>query len=164
MESTMLTLVGWIEGTAISMLFQAHEGWLWPLCETVHFVGLGLVIGMAGLFDLRLLGAMPQVRLSSAHAMLRWAGVGLLLNLVTGSVFIITDPRQYLTKGVFWAKIAFLLVAAANALIFERMFRRRAAALAAEAEAPAWFRTAGAISLAAWFGVLYCGRMIPYLP
>ena len=30
--------------------------WLWPLCETLHFVGLALLIGVVGLLDLRLLG------------------------------------------------------------------------------------------------------------
>ena len=31
--------------------------WVWPLCETLHFVGLALVIGVAGFFDLRLMGS-----------------------------------------------------------------------------------------------------------
>ena len=31
-------------------------GWLWPVCETLHFMGMVLLIGTVGLFDLRMLG------------------------------------------------------------------------------------------------------------
>ncbi len=45
----------WIEATALSKaLFDIT--WLWPLCESLHFLGLAVLIGGAGFLDLRLLG------------------------------------------------------------------------------------------------------------
>jgi hypothetical protein len=25
--------------------------WIWPLCETIHFIGLAMLVGIAGFFD-----------------------------------------------------------------------------------------------------------------
>ena len=48
-------LAAWLSTTAFSLFIQNHE-WVWPTCETLHFIGLALVIGNVGLLDLRLLG------------------------------------------------------------------------------------------------------------
>ena len=36
-----------------------HSLWGWPICESLHFLGLCLLIGAIGLFDLRLMGFVP---------------------------------------------------------------------------------------------------------
>jgi uncharacterized membrane protein len=45
--------------------FVANTGWMWPTCETLHFVGLSLLMGVVFLVDLRVLGVMKGV--SFAH-------------------------------------------------------------------------------------------------
>ena len=55
----MADFVTWLRMTAVSEAFRAPQAWLWPLFESVHFLGLALVLGIAGFFDLRLLGARP---------------------------------------------------------------------------------------------------------
>ena len=35
----------WLKGTAISHAMVTLT-WLWPLCETLHFVGLALLMGV----------------------------------------------------------------------------------------------------------------------
>ena len=40
--------------------------WGWPFCETVHFLGLSLLMGTIGMFDLRLLGMGKRVPWLSA--------------------------------------------------------------------------------------------------
>ena len=78
------SIVLWLKSTAISHA-MVDQPWLWPLCETLHFVGLALLIGAAGVFDLRLLGfmrrlpvaaamrSMPTTRVLATHSILmRW--------------------------------------------------------------------------------------------
>ena len=48
-------IVPWLKATAVSQAMTTSP-WLWPVCETLHFIGLALLVGAAGLFDLRLLG------------------------------------------------------------------------------------------------------------
>jgi hypothetical protein len=59
--------------------------------------------------------------------------------------------------------VAFLVVAAVNIVLFETVLGRRAATLPPGVPMPASFRMAGAVSLIAWAGVLYSGRMIAFV-
>ena len=51
----MLEFAAWVESTQISKTLFGMS-WLWPACESLHFIGLCLLIGGAGLLDLRLMG------------------------------------------------------------------------------------------------------------
>ncbi|HKC55092.1 MAG TPA: hypothetical protein VKC35_03175 [Vicinamibacterales bacterium] len=147
----------------MSQILRDEVGWLWPLCESLHFLGLSLLIGAAGFFDLRLLGFMKGVPLRSAKRFVPWAMVGFAVNLLTGLIFFISQPQQYATNLAMWLKVLFLLVAGINAMLFETSYSDRLMALAPDAETPVSAKVIGAVSLAAWFAVLYFGRMLPYL-
>ena len=154
--------IEWLRATSLSVMFQNEVAWLWPLCESLHFVGLCLVIGAAGLFDLRLLGFMKSVPIRTVKRFIPWAVVGFLLNLTTGVVFFVSQPQQYATNLSMWFKVLFLLIAGANALVFETGFSERLDRLGPN-DTPVSAKLIGAASLASWFAVLYFGRMIPYL-
>jgi hypothetical protein len=158
----MDALAVWLKATALSQSLNATL-WVWPACETLHFIGLTLVIGIAGFFDLRLMGFLTRVPVSAARQLMPFAMFGFLINLVTGAVFVIMLPEQYVNNGAFWAKLAFLTVAGVNALMFEVALGTRTLNLGAGEDTPAAAKAVGAISLIAWFGVLYWGRMLPYL-
>ena len=155
--------IEWLRATWLSVLFQNEVAWLWPLCESLHFIGLCLVIGAAGLFDLRLLGFMRSVPIRTVKRFIPWALVGFVINLTTGVVFFVSQPQQYATNLSMWFKVLFLLIAGANALVFETGFSERLDRLGPNEDTPFSAKLIGAVSLASWFGVLYFGRMIPYL-
>lgn len=152
----------WLEATALSkQLFGLV--WLWPVCECLHFVGLAVLIGGAGLLDLRLMGIFRGVPLRAVKSFMPWAIAGFVVNAVTGSLFILMQPHLYLSGGIFWAKMAFIGLAGANAMFFETRLSGRALAMSPDGEMPWQLRTIGIVSLFSWFAVLYCGRMLPYL-
>ncbi|HWK12297.1 MAG TPA: hypothetical protein VNR64_19705, partial [Vicinamibacterales bacterium] len=74
--------VTWLASTWISSHMRDLK-WMWPTCETLHFIGLSLLIGGAGLFDLRLMGMMRQVPVSAVRDFMPYAIVGFAVNLVT---------------------------------------------------------------------------------
>jgi hypothetical protein len=113
----MNTFVVWLESTAASRAV-VHYRWIWPLCEVIHFIGLSLVVGIAGFFDLRLMGFMKRVPVSAARDLMPLAMAGFLMNLVTGAAFFIGTPHQYVGNVAFWAKVFFLLLAGLNAMFF----------------------------------------------
>lgn len=156
-------LIEFIRGTRLSEVFRDEVGWLWPLCESLHFLGLSLLIGAAGFFDLRLLGFMRGVPLRSAKRFVPWAMVGFAVNLLTGLIFFISQPQQYATNLAMWMKVLFLFVAGINAMLFETSVSDRLMALPPDADMPLSAKVIGAVSLIAWFAVLYFGRMLPYL-
>lgn len=155
--------IDFIRSWRIGESFRNQVQWLWPVCESLHFIGLSLLIGGAGFFDLRLMGFMRGVPLRSAKRFIPWAMAGFAVNLVTGLIFFISQPQQYATNLAMWFKVLFLLVAGLNAMLFETSYSNRLLALPDNADMPMSARVIGFVSLFSWFAVLYFGRMLPYL-
>jgi hypothetical protein len=162
MMANLVHVVGWVANWQLSTYLR-NISWVWPLCETIHFIGLAMVVGVAGFFDLRLLGFFNRVPISACKEFMPWAMVGFALNVISGFVFLIIFPAQYAYSQTWWFKVFFLLIAGANALVFETRMGERMVALQPGEASPAAFRAIGALSLVSWFFVLYFGRMLPYL-
>jgi hypothetical protein len=158
----MNEFVAWLESTRLSRGIVEYRV-IWPLCEIVHFIGLTLVIGMAGFFDLRLMGFLKRVPVSAARDLMPLALLGFVLNLTTGATFFIGKPHQYVGNAAWWAKMFFLLLAGLNAMFFETTIGARTMNLAAGDDTPRAAKVVGAVSLVSWLAVLYWGRMLPYI-
>ena len=159
MSAALVTL---LKSTWISQQMLTQP-WLWAICETLHFIGLALLIGAAGFFDLRLMGLMRRIPMSAIAPIRKWAALGVLINLVTGVLFFVGAPDQYINNPAWWGKVLFLVVAMLNIAWFETRLGRRMLALPANVDTPASFKVAGVVSIASWFMVLYWGRMLPFI-
>ena len=155
-------IVVWLKSTAVSHAMSMSPV-LWPICEMLHFIGLALLIGAAGLIDLRLMGFLKSVPLTAMMQLRKWAALGLLINIVTGTLFFIGAPDQYINNSAWYAKLVFLAVAMLNVAVFETRHGRRMLTLTANEQTPASFKVAGAVSIGSWFLVLYFGRMLPFI-
>ena len=139
--------MGELEGSALAVALR-ESAWLYPAVEAVHILGLALVVGAAIAHDLRLLGlgqAVPLEPLSRFLPRISLAAF-LALSLPSGALLFVTQASALAANPVFWAKLALLVVAGANAFLA----RRRAG------------RAAAVVSLVAWTGVLSCGRFLAY--
>jgi len=136
--------------------------WCWAASETVHFIGLSLLLGVVLLVDLRMLGFLKGVSFSALHRLLPWGVLGFGLNVVTGIFFFVgAPPSFYVTNAVFFWKLALILVAGANALYFT-VFDQPWTMGAGDA-APMAARVAAASGIFLWVGVIFCGQMLPFL-
>ena len=156
------SMILWLKGTAVAKA-MVELSWLWPLCESLHFVGLALLVGSAGLFDLRLMGFLKSIPLRAAMQMRAWAAAGLVINLITGVMFFVGAPGQYINNPAWWSKLLFLVVAMVNVAVFETRQGRRILEITAEEDTPTSFKIAGAVSIGSWAAVLYFGRMLPFI-
>jgi uncharacterized membrane protein len=136
--------------------------WTWPIIESLHFLGLCLLVGAIGTFDLRLLGIGRRVPIASVHRLVPWGIAGFALNITTGIMFVLTEPDQYIYNPAFHLKLTFITIAGLNAGMFYVTSYRRAFGPAATLDAPARARVIAAISLTAWVVVIVCGRMITF--
>src|SRR5882672_7476607 len=100
-----------IRGTALHAFVVAYEPWLWPMCETLHYLGLSLLLGTVGLFDLRALGMAKGIAPYAIHRLIRWGIAGYALNIITGIVFFFGYPEQYAYNDAFYFKAAFMGIA-----------------------------------------------------
>jgi hypothetical protein len=155
------SLMAYFASTPVADLMNKTR-WAWPIGETLHFVGLALLFGIVGPLDVRLMGFLRGISIAALHKLVPWAILGFALCAVTGAMFFIGAPDQYIANPAWWLKVTFLLIAGLNMLAFEVMQKRRAFAMAADAPMPWAFRTIGAVSLTSWVMVLYWGRMLPF--
>ena len=58
-----------------------------------------MLIGGAGLLDLRLMGLFRGLAIRHVKALMPWAIGGFLINAVTGALFLIMQPHLYLSSG-----------------------------------------------------------------
>lgn len=152
----------WLHATAPSQWVGSWP-WTWPICETLHFIGLSLLVGIVGMLDLRLMGFLKQIPLPALKQMLPYGIAGFVINLITGGIFIVGAPEQYVTNFAFWMKMLFLVISGLNVLYFETTQGQTVLTIGPDELMPTPFKIAGAVSLFSWFMVLYWGRMLPFL-
>jgi Family of unknown function (DUF6644) len=153
----------WLSTTAPSQFVNNHS-WVWPACETLHFMGLILLMGNVGLLDLRMLGLLKELPAKHLSRFVRWGVAGFIVNLLTGVVFIVGQPGQYFDNWAFFAKLVFILLAGLNVFAFYATgVSRQVDLLAAGDDAPPLAKFIAGTSLFLWVGVMYFGRMLPFL-
>jgi hypothetical protein len=145
--------------TAINTV-AVYSTWVWPAAEAVHFLGLALVFGVLLAVNLRVLGVARQVAFADVHRLLPWGMLGFGVNLVTGMFFFVGQPGQYVGSSPFYWKIAFLMIAGANFLYLTVLKRPWAAD---QPESGLADKAMAIASIVAWLGVLFAGRMLPFL-
>jgi len=154
--------VQWLRATSASEWINSST-WIWPLCESLHFMGLSLLVGITGFFDLRLMGFFRRVTVAAARELMPFALIGFAINVATGVVFLIGLPEQYARNPVWWYKVGFLMLAGLNALFYETRLSAKVLALDSSRETPRAAQMVGLVSLLSWFAVLYCGRMLAFI-
>ena len=151
----------WVRSTELHRFVHDHV-WVWPVAESLHFLGLSLLLGTVGVFDLRVLGLARGIAPAALHKLVPWGVGGYLLNLATGTVFFFGFPEQYAYNRAFHFKLAFMALAGLNVLVFYSAAFRPLRQLGPGAQAPWPTRLITGISLAAWVGVLICGRLLTF--
>lgn len=152
----------WMEKSALGQLMR-DSIWLFPFAEILHFLGLCLLIGSLMVVDLRLLGIIKDMSFKAIYRYLPVTILGFAINLVTGTLFLFTDPFRYYPNIGFRIKMALILLAGLNALWFQ--FKVHPATLKAPQNSGPDLSTriVAVLSLLLWFAVIVMGRMIPYL-
>lgn len=155
--------LSWMESTWLSY-FATGYSWTWPVLEIFHFFGLGLLLGIIVVIDLRMIGFFRRrMPLDIIHDLLPWAVSGFVINMTTGIVFLFGDPYRYYYSMAFRLKVIFLIIAGLNALWYALLSKKKVSLLGAHAEMPTNFKIMGIVSIVAWLSVATFGRMIPYI-
>jgi uncharacterized membrane protein len=141
--------------------FVTARAWTWPASETLHFIGLCLLFSAILPANLRMLGLMKNVPFAALHHLLPWAIVGFAINGVTGMLFFITAPDQYTQNPAFYWKMLFIFLAGGNLLYLTAFDGAWSVGPGETASRTAKVIAASSIFL--WFGVIFWGRLMPFL-
>ena len=154
------TLLHYSQATGVYSFM--NSAWGWPLVESIHFIGLCMLIGCIGVFDLRMLGLGKGIPLAALHKLVPIGVLGFLLNVTSGTLFFVTAPDQYLYNPAFQTKLLFIAAAGINMLSFYRFAMADVKITNAYSRAPSKAIVMGSISLLCWSMVIICGRLITY--
>ena len=152
-----------IEGLPLA---KAMREWLWlyPIVEIVHISGFAMLVGSVVMFDLRVLGIAKHI---SARALSRfllpWTWAALLLVLPSGVMMFTAHAQDFLGNPAFKLKMALLVLALMNTAFFHTGPFQTVATWDRDAKAPIAARLSAAVSIAIWFSVISCGRLLAYL-
>lgn len=138
---------------------EGHS-WVWPTSETLHFIGLSLLIGVVLTLDLRILGIGKSLSYEALYQLLPLGMLGFTINLITGMVFFVATPHQY-TGFLFFLKMALVVFGAFNVLYFT--LSEEPWTIDEGRDAPIKTKIIAVSALVIWIAVLFCGHMLPFL-
>jgi hypothetical protein len=128
--------------------------------EVVHVFAVSLVIATIAIVDLRLLGLASTRRsfteLAKQVLPVTWLAFGVAA--VAGSLLFISQATGYFASTVFWIKMAIVVLAGINMLIFELITVRGVREWDVKPTPPLPAKLAGGISLTCWVLIVVFGR------
>src|SRR5262249_51738173 len=140
---------------AVSHFVTGSSRWVWPVLETLHFLGLILILAAIGGLNLRLLGFVKELPVAPLHRLLPWGIGGLVINIITGILFFVGMPFFYAWNPLFHLKMASIVVAGATLLLFNcTSIFRSWAKLAPGEDPPALAKFVAASSLVLWIVII----------
>ena len=159
----------WLRWPSVEHVIYKHL-WVWGVCQSLHFVGMALLIGSVGILDLRLLGIAKELPVAAVKRLIPWGVFGFVICLATGLVFVTgmyaninVHPYVVLSSDVFLQlKLLFMLLAGINLLTFYVTGMSRAVdRMAPGDDAPRLAKVLAGASLCFWIAVMYFARLIP---
>jgi hypothetical protein len=158
----MADLLEWLEGTGLASI--ARESlYGFQVLVGIHILGLISSAGLLLWVDLRMLGlALPGERLTVVyHGLSKWFIAGFSIMFLSGAALFAGFATSAYANTFFRIKIALILLAGINAIVFHSLLKN----IPAEADAsrpPGFARAAAILSILFWGGVILCGRMMSY--
>ncbi|OYX49486.1 MAG: hypothetical protein B7Y90_06310 [Alphaproteobacteria bacterium 32-64-14] len=150
----------WARSVGIFGLMNSQ--WGWPAAEIVHFFGLCLLIATVGMFDLRMMGVARGVSMKALHKLVPFGIAGYAMCAITGFMFVVSAPSQYLYNPAIQTKLSLMAIAGVNVVVFYLTTSRAVSALGDYDLPPSRARVIGFISLACWLGVITAGRLVTF--
>jgi hypothetical protein len=160
----MLALCKWLERTWVGGGIR-QSLWLFPAIETLHLLGMAALVGTITVYDLRLLGwILRRERVSDlTRRLLPWAWAGFAVQVITGALLFSSEAVKVYDNPAFRVKILLILLAGAQALIFQWTSYRNVATWDDSEVMPAGAKVAGCISILLWIGIVAAGRFIGFM-
>jgi hypothetical protein len=159
----LLELCRWLQNTAAGTAIR-ESVWVFPGLDAVHVWSLGLFFGSILVFDLRLLGlGLRREPISEvARRLLPWTWTGFACMAISGGLLFWSEPMKCYGSTAFRIKLAAMISAGVNALVFHLTTYRGVAKWGEMQVTPGRAKLAGVVSLTLWACVVVSGRFVGY--
>jgi hypothetical protein len=160
---SILSMCQWLQDTNIGTSIR-ESIWTFPIIETTHVLALSISVGLLLVSDLRLMGYIMKRRpVSEVYEQIKpWMFIGFAIMVVTGIFLFWCQAVKAYNSIFFKAKVILLVLAAINAIVFERGIYRKIDKWDNALVPPMEARLAGWLSLIFWIAIITCGRTMAY--
>jgi len=154
----------WLSTTFPSVFIQEHNSWAIPTIQSIHIVGIAIVMGSVLMIDLRILGwaGMDQTLRQTASRFGPWLTGSLWLLLATGILMVIGEPVRELVTFSFWLKMALVASGTAVAVIFQAALRRHEQQWEGTLVHRPSIKGLAILTFLIWACIIVLGRLIAY--
>ncbi len=155
----MLPFFTWCEHSRIGQTIQGSV-WLFPVIESIHLVGLGVIAGAVLVVDMRLLGIGLRSRSVEqvAEDARPWLIGSLALMFASGALLFLSEATKCYYSFPFWIKMSSLLLA----IFFTFAVKSCVIRHKLDLRYPLLAKATAVVSLGLWFGVAWGGRWIGF--
>ncbi|PIO99449.1 hypothetical protein [Pleomorphomonas carboxyditropha] len=157
------SLLKLLQGSALGQTVRSAE-YLYPVLEATHILGIALLVGPAFTFDVRLTGVGHRVVsvTTAARYLLPVSHIGFAITVITGIALLSAQATVVAGAGAAPWKFGLLILACLNVLVFHYGIYRRVDEWTDSAVTPVAARVGAGVSLTAWTGVIFAGRLLAY--
>lgn len=156
----LLTAAAWLDAIGIGPWARGSSV-IYPVVNTLHLLGLVMLVGGIGIVDLRIVGAWPSLPIDALSRALTPVAVGgLILMVGSGAILFAADGTALARSDIFLRKLVLIGAALANAVAFRVLWRDRQAGWTGSV--PVAARAMAALSLLLWLSAGALGRWIAY--
>ena len=150
----------WLSTTFLSVFIQNHNSWAIPTIQSIHIVGIAIVLGSVFMIDLRLLGwaGMDQTLRQTTNRFGPWLMGALWLMLATGILMVIGEPVRELMTFSFWLKMFLVAVGTVIAAVFQKRVRKHEG----DPVTSGALKSLAVLTFLIWACIIVLGRLIAY--
>lgn len=160
MEPVLTAAAAWLDAAGIGP-WARGSALVYPFANTLHLLGLVMLVGGIGIVDLRVIGlwrSLPMAELS--RALTPVAVTGLVLMIASGTILFAADGAALARSAIFERKLVIIAAALANAAAFRWAWGGRMARWSGRT--PDAAQAMAAASLLLWLAAGASGRWIAY--
>jgi hypothetical protein len=161
----------WLESTDFSTWVREGD-FIWAgfsafyVILGFHSIGMAIVVGVSFMLSLRLFGYYRTLPIEGALRLIPLAWAGFLINLASGIVLFVGQPRRELLTMTFNIKILMILLAVLTLTLLQRTLKYTEVVAYADGTAaevvPDAARTMALLSNVFWLAAIISGRLIGY--
>jgi hypothetical protein len=157
-----LDFLFWLELTSVGTFVRESPSLLaYPSTLFMHTMGLGLLVGVNAIVDLRLLGVASSIPVRPLRGLFKFMWLGFWFAAVSGLLLLVADASTKLINPVFYIKLSLIGGGVAIVMLLDRkVFRKDDFDFD---HIPSRVKWMAGISLILWVGATTAGRLMAYV-
>ena len=152
-----------LEETALA-LWVGESLWGYPIMLSLHAVGLSIVVGIFTMLNLRILGLLRDIELSTFKSLYQLSWVGLVINTTSGFSLFSSQASYFVTSKPFLIKITAIILGVIVAIFLYRcLYLNGEDTNEKKTIRGQPTRNLAVLSLLCWTTAIFSGRLVAYL-